>query len=593
MSEIGMANLDEKNWMSDEEIDDRTKEIGNEDPDWGYAKGKPLRVEEIEDGETYRTIAERWASGVKRADYEKMVDETVVEAPNGYAAYRFAWNGDRFSQEIAVRALGSYLGNELHLKASLMSQVFKTSGVAKRPYGSAGGGCTVFVKYGSDCEVGQGKKIRYKFDQEEGDAVSHVLVGDLFVDPMCGLQGKQLGVLVGDVSMTVWNPSQRIADLSQAIRRRLGIKGLRLKLKSDKVGDEWVMNIYTRGTGEQKREAVNKLRKGIDVDYDGWVRKLTVAGGAAQAIKQNRTAGAVRSEKRDENLRLADGREMKIYKLKAELAESAELQRKVEAQCTVYGDLEKSMYFAATTDGRAWAKATYATKEDAGRADENNALAVALSTEEFADADEGFVQTELVDAEFEIKKKASKAASKTNDVTAAVLGGGTVGNYKKAATEGDVKAIDSMIARVLESGRAMKVVKEQMVKEITGELRTSFKADLESMIRKFKLTVREETVAAVQEGLGPVQKVLQSLKNKKVVPDSVLKPKAGTRKRLASDQSGRQRDEEQEGATQQLANAIKILKSREGGSELMTMLFPGQGRLQNNTDVMDWDDDSE
>ena len=134
-----------------------------------------------------------------------------IEAPNGYAAYRFAWNGDRFSQEIAVRALGSYLGNELHLKASLMSQVFKTSGVAKRPYGSAGGGCTVFVKYGSDCEGGQGKKIRYKFDQEEGDAVSHVLVGDFCVDPMCGLQGKQLGVLVGDVSMTVWNPSQRIA----------------------------------------------------------------------------------------------------------------------------------------------------------------------------------------------------------------------------------------------------------------------------------------------------------------------------------------------------------------------------------------------
>ena len=90
------------------------------------------------------------------------------------------------------------------------------------------------------------------------------------------------------------------------------------------------------------------------------------------------------------------------------------------------------MYFGATTDGRAWAKATYATKEDAGRANEDNALAVALSVEEFADADEGFVQTELVDAEFEIKKKASKAASmrKTNDVTAAVLGGGTVGNYK-------------------------------------------------------------------------------------------------------------------------------------------------------------------
>ena len=251
------------------------------------------------------------------------------------------------------------------------------------------------------------------------------------------------------------------------------------------------------------------------------------------------------------------------------------------------------MYFGARTDGRAWAKATYATKEDAGRADENNALAVALSTEEFADADEGFVQTELVDAEFEIQKKASKAASKTNDVTAAVLGGGTVGNYKKAATEGDVKAIDSMIARVLESGRAMKVVKEQMVKEITGELRTSFKADLESMMRKFKLTVREETVAAVQEGLGPVQKVLQSLRNKKVVPDSVSKPKAGTRKRLASDQAGRQRDEEQEGATQQLANAIKILKSQDGGADLMKMLFPGQGRLQNNTDVMDWDDDSE
>ena len=331
MSEIGMANVDEKIWMSDEEIDDRTKEIGNEDPDWGYAKGKPLRVEEIEDGETYRSIAERWASGGKRADYEKMVDETVVEAPNGYAAYRFAWNGDRFSQEICVRALGSYLGNALHLKASLMSQVPKTSGVAKRAYGSAGGGCTVFVEYGSECEVGQGKKIRFKFDQEEGDAVSHVFVGDLFVDPMCGLQGKQLGVLVGDVSMAVWNPSQRIADLSQAIRRKLGIKGLRLKLKSDKVGDEWVMNIYTRGTGEQKREAVNKLRKGIEVDYmyDGWVRKLTVAGGAAQAIKQNKTAGAERNEKRDENLRMADGREMKIYKLKAELAESAKLQRKV------------------------------------------------------------------------------------------------------------------------------------------------------------------------------------------------------------------------------------------------------------------------
>ena len=579
-----------ENWMDDEEVDEKTKEIGNEDPDWGFAKGKPLRAEEIGDDATYKSIATKWSSSGKLDAYEKIVDEIASEGPNGYAAYRFAWNGDRLSQEICVRALGSYLGNDLHLEASLMSQVFKTSGVAGRPYGSAGGGCTVFV-FGSEFEMGQGKKMKYKFDQDEGDAVSHILSCDLFVDPMCGLMGQRLGVLVGDVSMTVWNPAQRIADLARAIRRKLGIRGLRLKLRSEKVGSEWVMNIYTRGSGVQKREAVSKFRKGIDVDYDGWIRNFTLADGAAQAIKQNRTAGEEKTEKRYENLRTADGREMKIFKLKVELAESAELQKKVEAQCTVFGALEKEMYFGFTKDGtKAWAKATYVSKEDASRANDKHALSTALSTEEFADADEGFVQTELVDAEFEIQQKASKAASKTDDVTAAVLGRSAVGNYKKAATDGDVKSIDVLIARVLESGKAMKVVKDEL-KVFKDQIRSSIRADMSVMMNQFKLTVKEETVAAVKEGMTPIQKVLQSIKAKKVAaPDTAVRPVA--RKRTAEMQSSREQEKKEESATAQMDKAIEYLKQQAGGAELMATLFPAHAQA-NNTVGMDWDEESE
>ena len=41
----------------------------------------------------------------------------------------------------------------------------------------------------------------------------------------------------------------------------------------------------------------------------------------------------------------------------------------------------------------------------------------------------------------------------------AVVGGGAEGSYKKAATEGDVKAAGALFARALEPGRAMRVVK--------------------------------------------------------------------------------------------------------------------------------------
>ena len=282
---------------------------------------------------------------------------------------------------------------------------------------------------------------------------------------------------------------------------------------------------------------------------------------------------------------------MKIFKLKVELAESAELQQKVEAQCTVFGALEKEMYFGVTKDGtKAWAKATYVSKEDAGRADDKHALSTALSTEEFADADEGFVQTELVDAEFEIQQKASKAANKTDDVTAAVLGRSAVGNYKKAATDGDVKSIDVLIARVLESGKAMKVVKDEL-KVFKDQIRSSIRADMSVMMNQFKLTVKEETVAAVKEGMTPIQKVLQSIKAKKVAaPDTAVRPVA--RKRTAEMQSSREQEKKEESATAQMDKAIEYLKQQAGGAELMATLFPAHAQA-NNTVGMDWDEESE
>ena len=64
-----------KNWMDDEEVDEKTTEIGNEDPDWGFAKGKPLRAEEIGDDATYKSIAAKWSLNGKLEAYERMVDE--------------------------------------------------------------------------------------------------------------------------------------------------------------------------------------------------------------------------------------------------------------------------------------------------------------------------------------------------------------------------------------------------------------------------------------------------------------------------------------------------------------------------------------
>ena len=65
-----LVHVNVGNWMDDEEVDEKTKEIGNEDPDWGFAKGKPLRAEEIGDDATYKSIAAKWSLNGKLEAYE-------------------------------------------------------------------------------------------------------------------------------------------------------------------------------------------------------------------------------------------------------------------------------------------------------------------------------------------------------------------------------------------------------------------------------------------------------------------------------------------------------------------------------------------
>lgn len=136
----------------------------------------------------------------------------------------------------------------------------------------------------------------------------------------------------------------------------------------------------------------------------------------------------------------------------------------------------------------------------------------------------------------------------------------------------------------------MKVVKDEL-KVFKDQIRSSIRADMSVMMNQFKLTVREETVDAVKEGMTPIQKVLQSIRAEKAAaPNTAVRP--ATKKRTAVMQSSREQEKKEESAAAQMDKAIEYLKTRPGGEDLIASLFPVHAQA-NNTAGMDWDEESE
>jgi hypothetical protein len=201
-----------------------------------------------------------------------------------------------------------------------------------------------------------------------------------------------------------------------------------------------------------------------------------------------------------EEIKLTEGRRIKVYKLKAEAVDDAELQSKVTEQLQKFGAVDSSM-IRHSKDGCSWMVAVYATAEAAAAACDDDAIADALTAEELADPEQGFCVCELCTVEKDMaylaKKESGNKPARTSFVT-----------YMQAAN-GDAADVDAMLAGLLRSEKTTQGLLEQVVnptvKGVKKELVTAGRKVVKAVTK-----VLQDEVQSLREDLGAMKELLET-----------------------------------------------------------------------------------
>lgn len=201
-----------------------------------------------------------------------------------------------------------------------------------------------------------------------------------------------------------------------------------------------------------------------------------------------------------EEIKLTEGRRIKVYKLKAEAVDDAELQSKVTEQLQKFGAVDSSM-IRHSKDGCSWMVAVYATAEAAAAACDDDAIADALTAEELADPEQGFCVCELCSVEKDMaylaKKESGNKPVRTSFVT-----------YMQAANR-DAADVDAMLAGLLRSEKTTQGLLEQVVnptvKGVKKELVTAGRKVVKAVTK-----VLQDEVQSLREDLGAMKELLET-----------------------------------------------------------------------------------
>ena len=577
----------------------------NEDVDWGHELSDTISASAMGYGRTYDELRQQWYSSDDQEKYKKKIQTMSIDNASDdktFIPWRMAWNGDAIKHESAVAALKQHLGDDLDEAASLASPPFGCAGVdgMGRKWGKdKGGGCTVFIA--SHRVMRDGKKFKYKFKREEGsdDGASLVMVADFWYDSTCGLTGKKMGYLVGDLKQEVFNVKKKNADLQRQLRDFLAIPGLRIGVKAEKEGDSWLTAVRMIGTDEKQARAIKRLRADFEIQLDGWTRKVHLVNSAFQAERQMKAETEVADGLKEtvlDEIRNTDGRRVKLYQLHEDLLTDNELVGKMTEICKEYGELEQEPVVSKVTGGynagKIWARVIYSTTEGAEAANDRDSLAVKLGGDEFCDPEYGYVTMELASAEKEIKRMQAR------NVTALVKATGgmkvsfaeTVVAQGKGNAEKLVGEADALVAKVLSSGgRAVQAFKVEVMKpslnemriglvdEVKNELQT-FKSDLKDevknelkneLMQEIATKVEQGVEKGVEKGVASVMDFLRKNEPSALVPDSTRKPK----RRIENNVDEAMQEGIQQKQQQGFQKMVKYLKEADGGEVLLQRML--------------------
>ena len=353
------------------------------------------------------------------------------------------------------------------MAASLLSQPFECPGVTGNTGKTRGGGCTIFIDKTRIIKPGQ--RCHYKYAAAEGcDALE--LDGELWPDPLCGLAGTKLGVIVGDFHTKTFDAKLRCADLTRLLGARLAVKapGLNFSVKNQKSPKfGWQLVAYGTGSGEDKRKAIAALRKGLDIEWEGWLRPAKLENSPTLAKKSNEeNAGLASNRIYEENLAV-DGRKIHVYKVNPAVIGDAEMIAKFTEECTKFGPLCGEPGFRTSRDNYAFSWIVYADAAHAENAMQDDALAAALS-EVVADEEIGFVTAEF---SYAADYKARKAQAPLVDVTA------DKDKERGLALRAAPEEVDKFIAAVLLEQATADALIKQIVVPTTEAVTKAMKAE--------------------------------------------------------------------------------------------------------------------
>jgi hypothetical protein len=394
--------------------------------------------------------------------------------------------------EDAVKGFADRNEAVVNMQASLLSQPFACSGVTGNTYGTKGGGCTIFISNASVIKNGQ--RSHYKFAAaEDSDALE--LDGEIWPDPLCGLQGSRLGVIIGDFSQRVFDAKKRCADLTQLIFPRLKTPGLKFAIrsqKSDRFG--WQHVAYALGTGMEKRLALKALKKGTPIEWEGWEKVARLENSPSMAKKANDENAKNNKERIFQSNLETDGRKIHIYKLDTAVIGDEEKIARLTEECAKFGTLEQEPGFRPSKDSCAFSWIVYKEEASAQLAMEDDALAAILS-EEFATEDIGYVTTEF---SYAADYQARKGKVPVVDLTP--------GGEKAVVLNGAPKEVDKFIAAVLAQQETAAALIRQVVKPVVDEVAKVMKTEG----RRISIAVGRQ-MEPVQKALGEQAQLIAAL----------------------------------------------------------------------------------
>jgi hypothetical protein len=343
--------------------------------------------------EDYKTLATEWRESGNASDYESLVKEVTGPGPNKFATYKIVWNGDSLSPADVLRGFADGTDSSMvNMEASMLAVPFACSGITGNDRGAKGGGTTIFISKSMVIKPGQIVRYRYAPD---GDAEPLHLVAELWLDPLAGLMGTKLGVIVGDFHTKVFDSKMRCYDLTRLINAVLRPKDVLLTVKSIKSDREgWQLYVYALGTAEGKRVVRAALKKGINIQWEEWVKPLKIIeGGRAAVDAKAEIAKNVTARIHQQNLD-TDGRRLHVYKIIAEAAADETLKTQFTEIIEKYGAVAE-WGLRPSKDGCAFAWIVYENAEDAEKAMEDDAIGTALSIDALVNPDIGYITAEM------------------------------------------------------------------------------------------------------------------------------------------------------------------------------------------------------